>query len=284
MIILRKETLPATGVVLYPTDEESEAHLRKMKDGQNVAVEAKRARSPKHHRKFFAVLNKIFDHQEQFKSVDNLLDAVKLEIGYSDLKEKLNGDQWHEPKSISFHDMGQDEFNEFYDRALDVLCLHFKIDPAMLEQEFSEATTSGEEPESPTPESGDEQDADPAGSTENAEDGPPASEQEPSSTPPLGDGSAAAEDAPETPAEKSGPDTTENPETTAQDMETKQAVEKKPSANYSSAAEMIDVLDTCQTPVAVDNSIKRMKLDDLFPPDKAEVLEAAEKRKAELAK
>jgi len=150
--------------------------------------------------------------------------------------------------------------------------------------EFSEATTSGEEPESPTPESGDEQDADPAGSTENAEDGPPASEQEPSSCPPSGDGSASSEDAPETPAEELSPDTTEKPETTAQNMETKQAVEKKPSATYSSAAEMIDVLDTCQTPIAVDNSIARMALDDLFPPDKDEVLAAAEKRKAELAK
>lgn len=150
--------------------------------------------------------------------------------------------------------------------------------------EFSEATTSGEEPESPTPESGDEQDVDPAGSTENAEDGPPASEQEPSSCPPSDGGSAPAEDASELPLEDSSPDTTENPETTAQDMETKQAVEKKPSANYSSAEEMILVIGTCQTPIAVENSIARMALDDLFPPDKAEVLAAAEKRKAELAK
>ncbi|MCK5445422.1 MAG: hypothetical protein KAI73_07350 [Rhodospirillaceae bacterium] len=47
---------------------------------------------------------------------------------------------------------------------------------------------------------------------------------------------------------------------------------------------MKTVLDVCQTVSAVENSVNRMNVDDLFPPDKADVLDHAEKRKAELAK
>lgn len=149
--------------------------------------------------------------------------------------------------------------------------------------EFSEATTSGEEPESPTPESGDEQDADPAGST-NAEDGPPTSEQEPSSIPPLGDGSAPAEDAPETPVEDLSHDAAEKLDEAVLIDDVKPSGGKQPSGNYASAAEMMDVIDVCQTATAIKNSVARMNIKDLFPPDQQDVLDHAEKRKAELAK
>lgn len=269
MIILRKTTLPSTGVILYPTDEESEAQLRKMKDGDEVAVEAKRARSGPHHRWFFAMMNKIFDNQEQFKSVDNMLDAVKLELGWSDMKEKLNGDQWYEPKSISFHDMGQDEFNKFADPAIDKLCIHFKIDRELLEQESSERAPPSLAEEGPSP----------TAATSSPED-----EQQP----PSGGGSTPdsekPEDAPETPVDKSSPDTPGNPDEASGDDDVKPSGAKKPTGHYADATEMKTMLDICQTVKAVEASISQMNLDDLFPPDKDDVLEHAEKRKAELAK
>lgn len=263
MIFLRKETLPVTGAILITTDAESEKLLGKMKDGQTVAVTAKRARSPRHNRKFFAMLNNVFDNQDQFRSIDDLLDAVKLEVGHSELKERLNGERWREPKSISFYDMGQDEFNKFYDAAVDKLCAHFKMDRETLEQEFSEATTSGEEPESLASESGDEQDGDPAGSTPDQ---------------------AKPEDAPGLPLEESGHGTPEKPAEAAHSDDVEPSGEETSSGTYANAAEMMDVIDVCQTATAIENSVARMKIDDLFPPDKDEVLKHAEKRKAELAK
>lgn len=200
MIFLRKESLPSTGAILVTTDAESEKLLGKMKDGQTVAVTAKRARSPRHNRKFFAMLNNVYNNQDQFRSVDDLLDAVKLEVGHSELKERLNGERWREPKSISFYDMGQDEFNKFYDAAMDKLCIHFKLDRELLEQESSERLPPSSSGEGPSP----------TAATSLSED-----EQQP----PLGDGptpdSEKPEDAPETPTEKSSPDAPGKPDEVA---------------------------------------------------------------------
>ncbi|MCK5445421.1 MAG: recombinase RecT, partial [Rhodospirillaceae bacterium] len=105
----------------------------------------------------------------------------------------------------------------------------------IVDAEFSEATTSGEEPESPTPESGDEQASEPAGSTKSSEQAPPSPSEEGSppvasdKQPPLGGEPTPAEDAPETPVEESSPDTPEKPEKATPDDDVKPSGEKTPA-------------------------------------------------------
>ncbi len=117
------------------------------------------------------------------------------------------------------------------------------------------------------------------------QDAPSASEEgSPPVTFPSGGDSTKPSEAPETPPADEGPDTHGKPDAPAQGTASQAQDEKKPAARYASVEEMIAVIDVCQTATAIDNSVARMKLDDLFPPDKSDVLEHAEKRKAELAK
>ncbi len=145
MILLRKEMTmkdyrfyPS----LIPTDAASAEALRALPDGTVVAVEAKRARSPDHHRKFFALLKVAFDNQQtDFRSIDTMLDAIKIAVGHAEMRETFTGEKYWYPKSISFHNMGQQKFNEFYDKALDVICEHIMpgTDRETLENELRTA-------------------------------------------------------------------------------------------------------------------------------------------------
>lgn len=129
------ETSPA----LVPTDKASWEALCKLTDGQTVRVESKRARNPDHHRKFFALLKIALDNQQtDFPSIETLLDAIKIETGHAELRKKLSGETYWAPKSISFHNMSQERFAEFYDKALDLICLHVMpgMDRETLENEL----------------------------------------------------------------------------------------------------------------------------------------------------
>src|SRR3546814_6271454 len=64
------ETSPA----LIPTDKASWEALCKLTDGQTLAVESKRARSPQHHRKFFAIRSE--EHTSELPSLMRISYAV----------------------------------------------------------------------------------------------------------------------------------------------------------------------------------------------------------------
>lgn len=110
---------------LIATDKESWDALSKLPDDVTLTVETKRARNPDHHRKFFALLQIAFENQQtDFPTLEAMLDAIKIEMGHAELRKKLSGETYWAPKSISFHSMGQDRFAEFYNQALDLICLH----------------------------------------------------------------------------------------------------------------------------------------------------------------
>jgi len=126
MILLRCIRIQHEGhetPALIPSDQASWDALKKKKMGSTVATETKRARSPDHHRKFWAVMTKVFENQQtEFPTVDAMVDAIKVEIGHTELLMRITSEVVLVPKSISFHDMGQDEFNEFYKKVIDCVC------------------------------------------------------------------------------------------------------------------------------------------------------------------
>lgn len=107
---------------LIPTDQASWNAL-KPKVGKTVATETKRARSPEHHRKFWVVMDKVFENQQtNFKTTVMMVDAIKIQVGCSEIQMRLTGESILVPGSISYHDMDQDEFNIFYMKAIACVC------------------------------------------------------------------------------------------------------------------------------------------------------------------
>src|SRR3990167_8862216 len=101
---------------LYPIDEAGELAVRRMGQGDIVAVEVKRPRNVAFHRKFFAMLQLVLENQSHYKSIDDILDVCKLRIGHVRTVETKQG-QVMIPASISFAAMDDAAFADFYDRA-----------------------------------------------------------------------------------------------------------------------------------------------------------------------
>lgn len=101
---------------LRPVDETGEAVFRHIAQGEVVTVELKRERNIMHHRRLFAMLQLVLENQEHYKSVEDLLEVMKLRIGHCRTISTKYGEV-RLPQSISFAALDQDGFNDFYARA-----------------------------------------------------------------------------------------------------------------------------------------------------------------------
>jgi len=115
-------------IALVPTDEESEEALRKA-EGKVLAVKTERARSPQQHRKYFVTLKNVHENQDRFGSAELLRKATLIKIGYCTPSLRFDGSVVLEADSMAFHNLGQEVFQDVFDRSLDVWCEEFGLDP-----------------------------------------------------------------------------------------------------------------------------------------------------------
>lgn len=111
--------LAREGNRLSPIDPTSFELIESMKGGEIVAAEITRPRNLGHHRKFFALVNVVFEAQERYPTRDHLLDAIKIGIGHYDLVPINKKQTVIKTRSISFARMDQENFEKFYNKAVD---------------------------------------------------------------------------------------------------------------------------------------------------------------------
>ena len=109
------------GGMLVPASDEDADRLQKFKSGEWYPVEIKRARNPAFHRKVFAFFNFCFEH---WKSDREFMDEpgqknvfrkhLTVLAGYYDSYYGIDGSVRVEAKSLSYANMEQQEFEEFY--------------------------------------------------------------------------------------------------------------------------------------------------------------------------
>lgn len=105
-----------------PFDEETVKQFVKLKIDDEIYVEFKPRRNYQFHKKLFSMLNLIFTNQTKYKSVENILTECKFRAGYFEIHISATGEQVYIPKSISFTTMDSNEFEKFYNSAIDT-CL-----------------------------------------------------------------------------------------------------------------------------------------------------------------
>ena len=106
--------------VLIPADQDSQDWILKQPAGREIMVQVKTPRNINHHKKFFAMLNMVFDNTEKFKTADELLNALKFMSGQCEQRfSPKTGEMYYVTKSISFESMTQDEFSIFYNTCID---------------------------------------------------------------------------------------------------------------------------------------------------------------------
>ena len=101
------------GNALVPADFAAEEFLGELAEGREIIVTTRKARSPQHHRWFFALLRKVVENTEDFHNEEEVLDALKLATGHTERRLTLDGGAYLAPKSISFAAMGEEAFRRF---------------------------------------------------------------------------------------------------------------------------------------------------------------------------
>ncbi len=107
--------------VLRGADQLAIDALAKMQDGEVTHLKITRPRNVRHHRKAFALLNLVFEAQEQYATLEDMLDDIKIALGHCRIFYGMGGAQRIIPSSISFSAMDQTSFEEFYRRMVDLI-------------------------------------------------------------------------------------------------------------------------------------------------------------------
>jgi hypothetical protein len=108
---------------LKPCDERGVEALRKLKVGEVVQCELTKPRNLAHHRKFWALLNVFWQAAGDWSSPYAVLIELKVRLGHvQKVVIRETGEVVSVPKSISFAQMDQFEFDSFYEKAIGELC------------------------------------------------------------------------------------------------------------------------------------------------------------------
>lgn len=101
---------------------------KKIKINQVYEFEFKQPRNYMFLKKFFALVNLVYQNQEQYNNIEHLRRDLIIESGNYDLRHDLNGVEIREAKSISFASMSQIEFDKLYCDVIDVIVKYFHFD------------------------------------------------------------------------------------------------------------------------------------------------------------
>jgi len=111
--------------VLVPSLPVDEEKLSRWKFGDILACEVRKPRNAKFHRKFYALMNVVFDNQDKYDKFKDFIREIKLKTGVYDEHITTKGEIVYIPGSIAFHNMDDMEFEKFYSDAIDVVLKHF---------------------------------------------------------------------------------------------------------------------------------------------------------------
>jgi hypothetical protein len=124
---------------LRPADEGAEELFQRVAQGEVVEIELRRPRRIRHHRLFWALMNRVWENvaHDTYPTVDSLVLEVKIITGHYDRRDiEFEGKRYPvlTPKSIAFHAMDQDEFSAFFSRVCDWVIAN--ILPGVTEEEL----------------------------------------------------------------------------------------------------------------------------------------------------
>lgn len=106
--------------------------LKKIKPMELLECEIKKPRNYKFHKKFFALINMVFQNQERYSNIDDLRQDLTIEAGFFTIREDMQGNSIKKANSISFANMEEKDFNEYYSKVLDCIVLHFNFDKQLI--------------------------------------------------------------------------------------------------------------------------------------------------------
>lgn len=115
-IVLRR-----SGDRLIPVTEWDRENLLEYPEGRDLTVRISRTRSAKQHRLFWALMQKTVDNHPYYLRPEQLVEWLKIRLGYVEEIMFHDGKIMTKVSSISFAAMGQDQFRKFFDLAVHII-------------------------------------------------------------------------------------------------------------------------------------------------------------------
>jgi len=121
MDIFLKKTL--TG--LAGADEEAMQVMKRWKVGEVLRCKVTKPRDYTNHKKYFALLNMVFENQERYTNFPMFRKAVELAAGHVDEIITLDGEVHFEIRSIDYSTLDEFEFDNLFGRVMRVCVENF---------------------------------------------------------------------------------------------------------------------------------------------------------------
>jgi hypothetical protein len=125
------------GHIIKPADQQTAEWIEGLNPGQGIYCELKKERDIGFHRKFFKMLNIAYENSDTDMSFESFRKSLIISAGYFEPEILfIEGEQVmiKKPKSISFANMDQSEFEEVYNACLDALIKWFGVDLISIEK------------------------------------------------------------------------------------------------------------------------------------------------------
>lgn len=125
MKIVLVKTLGGSIIPAYDQDKEK---LKRFKAGEPFMAEVTKPRNLRFHKKAFALFNMVFQNQEVYTNLDDLRYDLTIEAGYFNEGVNIHGEVIKRAKSISFAQMDDTEFSEYYEAIIKTIVKYFHFD------------------------------------------------------------------------------------------------------------------------------------------------------------
>lgn len=106
---------------LRPVDQSGVDRIAKLREGQQVEIQIKQARNGRQHRLYWAMIGLVYHQQSRYATQEQLSNAIKCAVGWCDEIELSSGKVMVTPRSISFSNMPQEQFSEFFDKVIELV-------------------------------------------------------------------------------------------------------------------------------------------------------------------
>ncbi|MGL4338310.1 MAG: DUF1367 family protein [Turicibacter sp.] len=125
MKIVLVKTLSGSIIPAYDDDKEK---LKRFKAGEPFMAEVTKPRNLRFHRKAFALFSMVFQNQEVYHNLDDLRYDLTIEAGYFNESVNIHGEVIKRAKSISFAQMDDTQFAEYYEAVIKTIVKYFHFD------------------------------------------------------------------------------------------------------------------------------------------------------------
>lgn len=121
---------------LHPIHNSDSDTLSKLKLNTDYKFVVTKPRNIGRHRMFFAMINMVYENQEQYNNTTDLREQLTIAAGYFRNIETLIGTIEKRAQSISFSKMDDIEFNDYYKAVWGVIAKWLDMSDEMMREEL----------------------------------------------------------------------------------------------------------------------------------------------------